>query len=132
MRVWRRACDYLGLMKDPAICSSILGPSRPSQGTTQKIGSINWNEGATKMIAHIPFYILGEQEGEGYLSQSPLFMYLRTHSYLRIHVEKIIIYYFLTPLHMYTFFALIFPACGLTCTSLYFGWREKPDLYYLF
>ncbi|KAK2380933.1 AP-5 complex subunit zeta-1 [Trifolium repens] len=63
MRVWRRACDYLGLMKDPAICSSILGPSRPSQGTTQKIGSINWNEGATKMTAHIPFYILGEQEG---------------------------------------------------------------------
>ncbi|KAJ1382831.1 AP-5 complex subunit zeta-like protein, partial [Sesbania bispinosa] len=64
-RVWRRACDFLGLMKDPAICSSILGPSRSSQGTTQKIGSINWNDGATKMIAHIPFYILGEQEGEG-------------------------------------------------------------------
>lgn len=63
MRVWRRACDFLGLMKDPAICSSILGPSRSSQGATQKIGSINWNEGATKMIAHIPFYILGEQEG---------------------------------------------------------------------
>ncbi|KAJ1441882.1 Armadillo-type fold [Sesbania bispinosa] len=64
-RVWRRACDFLGLMKDPAICSSILGPSRSSQGTTQRIGSINWNDGATKMIAHIPFYILGEQEGEG-------------------------------------------------------------------
>ncbi|XP_057451598.1 uncharacterized protein LOC130743388 [Lotus japonicus] len=63
IRVWRRACDYLGLMKDPAICSSILGPSRSSQGTTQKIGSMNWSEGATKMIAHIPFYILGEQEG---------------------------------------------------------------------
>lgn len=63
-RVWRRACDFLGLMKDPAICASILGPSRPAQGTTQKVGSINWSEGSTKMIAHIPFYILGEQEGE--------------------------------------------------------------------
>ncbi|XP_027910206.1 AP-5 complex subunit zeta-1 isoform X2 [Vigna unguiculata] len=62
-RVWRRACDFLGLMKDPAICSSILGPSRPTQGTAQKVGSINWSEGSTKMIAHIPFYILGEQEG---------------------------------------------------------------------
>jgi len=65
-RVWRRACDFLGLMKDPAICSSILGPSRPTQGTAQKVGSINWSEGSTKMIAHIPFYILGEQEGEAY------------------------------------------------------------------
>lgn len=63
-RVWRRACDFLGLMKDPAICSSILGPSRTAQGTTQRVGSINWSEGSTKMIAHIPFYILGEQEGE--------------------------------------------------------------------
>nr|KYP43923.1 Uncharacterized protein KIAA0415 family [Cajanus cajan] len=62
-RVWRRTCDFLGLMKDPAICSSILGPSRSAQGTTQKIGSINWSEGSTKMVAHIPFYILGEQEG---------------------------------------------------------------------
>ncbi|XP_020237848.1 AP-5 complex subunit zeta-1 [Cajanus cajan] len=62
-RVWRRACDFLGLMKDPAICSSILGPSPSAQGTTQKVGSINWSEGSTKMIAHIPFYILGEQEG---------------------------------------------------------------------
>ncbi|XP_014493966.1 AP-5 complex subunit zeta-1 isoform X1 [Vigna radiata var. radiata] len=62
-RVWRRACDFLGLMKDPAICSSILGPSRPTQGTAQKVGSINWSEGSKKMIAHIPFYILGEQEG---------------------------------------------------------------------
>lgn len=62
-RVWRRACDFLGLMKDPAICSSILGPSRTAQGTTQRVGSINWSEGSTKMIAHIPFYILGEQEG---------------------------------------------------------------------
>ncbi|XP_019449098.1 PREDICTED: AP-5 complex subunit zeta-1 [Lupinus angustifolius] len=59
-RVWRRACDFLGLMNDPAICSSILGPSH---GTAQKVGSINWNEGATKMVAHIPFYVLGEQEG---------------------------------------------------------------------
>lgn len=63
-RVWRRARDFLGLMNEPAICSSILGPSRPSKGTIQKTGSINWNEGATKMIAHIPFYLLGEVEGE--------------------------------------------------------------------
>ncbi|XP_054810956.1 uncharacterized protein LOC129312398 isoform X3 [Prosopis cineraria] len=62
-RVWRRARDFLGLLNEPAICSSILGPSRPSQGTMQKAGSINWNEGATKMIAHIPFYLLGELEG---------------------------------------------------------------------
>ena len=75
-RVWRRACDFLGLMNDPAICSSILGPSRSSQGTAQKVGSINWNEGATKMIAHVPFYILGEQEGEGCFASSPLFFYL--------------------------------------------------------
>ncbi|RYR21299.1 hypothetical protein Ahy_B03g066591 [Arachis hypogaea] len=61
VRVWRRACDFLALMNDPAICASILGPSRSSTG---KVGSINWNEGATKMIAHVPFYILGEQEGE--------------------------------------------------------------------
>ncbi|KAI4333825.1 hypothetical protein L6164_018586 [Bauhinia variegata] len=59
-RVWRRAHDFLGLINEPAISSSILGPS---QGIAQKAGSINWNEGATKMIAHIPFYILGEQEG---------------------------------------------------------------------
>ncbi|KAK4255656.1 hypothetical protein QN277_008629 [Acacia crassicarpa] len=62
-RVWRRARDFLGLMNEPAICSSILGPSRPAQGTKQKAGNINWNEGATKMIAHIPFYLLGELEG---------------------------------------------------------------------
>ncbi|XP_028794382.1 AP-5 complex subunit zeta-1-like isoform X1 [Neltuma alba] len=62
-RVWTRARDFLGLMNDPAICSSILGPSRPSQGTMRKAGSINWNEGSRKMIAHVPFYLLGELEG---------------------------------------------------------------------
>ncbi|CAJ1978756.1 unnamed protein product [Sphenostylis stenocarpa] len=76
-RVWRRACDFLGLMKDPAICSAILGPSRPTQGTTQKVGSINWSEGSTKMIAHIPFYILGEQEGKGY--SAPIVLHCSAH-----------------------------------------------------
>ncbi|XP_059664715.1 uncharacterized protein LOC132311042 isoform X2 [Cornus florida] len=63
VRVWRRARDYLGLMNEPAICSSVLGPSRPSHGCMNNPGTVNWNEGGTKMIAHIPFYILGEQEG---------------------------------------------------------------------
>ncbi|XP_021287939.1 AP-5 complex subunit zeta-1 [Herrania umbratica] len=62
-RVWRRARDYLGLMNEPAICLSVLGPSRPSHGQMHYPGTVNWNEGGTKMIAHIPFYILGEQEG---------------------------------------------------------------------
>ncbi|XP_010267733.1 PREDICTED: AP-5 complex subunit zeta-1 [Nelumbo nucifera] len=60
MRVLRRARDYLGLMNEPAICLSILGP--PS-GVLQGPGTVNWNEGGSKMIAHIPFYILSEQEG---------------------------------------------------------------------
>ncbi|CAK7338388.1 unnamed protein product [Dovyalis caffra] len=63
VRVWRRARDYLGLMNEPAICLSVLGPSRPSEGNMQKPGTVNWSEGGTKMIAHIPFYILGEQKG---------------------------------------------------------------------
>ncbi|KAF5478849.1 hypothetical protein F2P56_005378 [Juglans regia] len=63
VRVWRRARDYLGLMNEPAICLSVLGPSRPSCGYAQKPGTVNWSEGGTKLIAHIPFYILGEQEG---------------------------------------------------------------------
>ncbi|KAB1215341.1 AP-5 complex subunit zeta-1 [Morella rubra] len=62
-RVWRRARDYLGLMNEPAICLSVLGPSRPSHGYKRNPGVVNWSEGGTKMIAHIPFYILGEQEG---------------------------------------------------------------------
>ncbi|KAM4092504.1 hypothetical protein ACB094_06G044500 [Castanea mollissima] len=62
-RVWKRARDYLGLMREPAICLSVLGPSRPSCGFTRNPGTVNWSDGGTKMIAHIPFYILGEQEG---------------------------------------------------------------------
>ncbi|KAL4201674.1 hypothetical protein AMTRI_Chr02g259780 [Amborella trichopoda] len=60
MRVWRRARDYLGLMNEPAICLSVLGPSR---GCDQGPGTINWSEGGSKMVSHIPFYILCEQEG---------------------------------------------------------------------
>ncbi|XP_030932867.1 AP-5 complex subunit zeta-1 [Quercus lobata] len=63
VRVWRRARDYLGLMNEPAICLSVLGPSRPSCGFTRNPGTVNWSDGGTKMIAHVPFYILGEQEG---------------------------------------------------------------------
>ncbi|XP_010908387.1 uncharacterized protein [Elaeis guineensis] len=59
-RVWRRASDYLGLMSEPAICLSVLGSStRHVNGP----GIVNWSEGGSKMIAHIPFYILNEQEG---------------------------------------------------------------------
>ncbi|XP_073004613.1 uncharacterized protein [Typha latifolia] len=59
-RVWRRACDYLGLMNEPAIALSVLGPST---GKVHGPGIVNWSEGGSKMIAHIPFYILNEQEG---------------------------------------------------------------------
>lgn len=62
-RVWQRARDYLGLMNEPAICLSVLGPSRPSSGHMLCPGVVNWSEGGTKMVAHIPFYVLGEQEG---------------------------------------------------------------------
>ncbi|KAI8006604.1 AP-5 complex subunit zeta-1 [Camellia lanceoleosa] len=63
VRVWRRARDYLGLMNEPAICLSVLGPSRPSHVCMQSPGTVNWNEGASKMTADIPFYILGEHQG---------------------------------------------------------------------
>ncbi|OAY28542.1 AP-5 complex subunit zeta-1 [Manihot esculenta] len=62
-RVWRRARDYLGLLSEPAISLSVFGPSRSSRGHKQNPGTINWSGGGTKMISHIPFYILGEQEG---------------------------------------------------------------------
>lgn len=63
-RVWRRARDYLALMTEPAISLSVLGPSRPSNGQMQNRGTVKWSDGASKMIAHLPFYILGEQEGQ--------------------------------------------------------------------
>ncbi|XP_008244381.1 PREDICTED: AP-5 complex subunit zeta-1 [Prunus mume] len=63
VRVWRRARDYLGLMTEPAISLSVMGPSRPSHGQMQNPGTVKWSDGATKMIAHVPFYILGGQEG---------------------------------------------------------------------
>ncbi|KAG0527581.1 hypothetical protein BDA96_06G245000 [Sorghum bicolor] len=59
-RVWQRACDYLGLMNEPAICLSVLGPST-AQGNGP--GIVNWSEGGTKMVAHVPFYLLAEQKG---------------------------------------------------------------------
>ncbi|KAH0934245.1 hypothetical protein HID58_011362 [Brassica napus] len=60
-RVWRRAHDYLGLMNEPGICWSVLGPSRVSEKRFP--GTVNWSEGGDKMVAHIPFHILSEQGG---------------------------------------------------------------------
>ncbi|KAK1324820.1 hypothetical protein QJS10_CPA01g00951 [Acorus calamus] len=60
MRVQKRARDYLGLMNDPAICFSVLGPSG-SQDLGP--GMVNWTEGSSKIVSHVPFYILNEQEG---------------------------------------------------------------------
>lgn len=51
-------------MTEPAISLSVLGPSRPSNGQMQNRGTVKWSDGASKMIAHVPFYILGEQEGQ--------------------------------------------------------------------
>jgi len=58
--VWRRARDYLGLMHEPAICSSVLGPST---GYLNRPGSVQWSQGGTKAVASIPFYLLGGNEG---------------------------------------------------------------------
>lgn len=58
--VWMRARDYLGLMNEPAICLSILGPS---SGSHHCPATVRWSEGGTKAVAHIPFYLLGEKDG---------------------------------------------------------------------
>ncbi|XP_031118040.1 AP-5 complex subunit zeta-1 [Ipomoea triloba] len=63
VRVWRRARDYLGLMNEPAICLSVLGPCKTSSTDVQRPGTVNWSEGGKKMVAHVPFYILGEKQG---------------------------------------------------------------------
>ncbi|KAH0436312.1 hypothetical protein IEQ34_026416 [Dendrobium chrysotoxum] len=49
-RVWQRACDYLGLLNEPAISLSILGPSI---GNVKNPGTVNWSEGGSKMVAHV-------------------------------------------------------------------------------
>ncbi|PKA53525.1 hypothetical protein AXF42_Ash009021 [Apostasia shenzhenica] len=59
-RVGRRACDYLGLFDEPAICLSVLAPWA---GSVQRPGVVNWSEGGSKMVSHIPFYVLAGQEG---------------------------------------------------------------------
>jgi hypothetical protein len=61
--VWRRARDYLGLMHEPAICSSVLGPST---GYLNRPGSVQWSQGGNKAVASIPFYLLGGNEGTNY------------------------------------------------------------------
>lgn len=60
--VWTRARDCLGLLNEPAICMSVLGSSRHPKGEKYP-GTVNWGDGGTKMIAHIPFYILAGQAG---------------------------------------------------------------------
>ncbi|KAG0487095.1 hypothetical protein HPP92_009190 [Vanilla planifolia] len=50
-RVWQRACDYLGILNEPAISLSILGPS----WVVQRPGTVNWSEGSTKIVSHVPF-----------------------------------------------------------------------------
>ncbi|XP_023525600.1 AP-5 complex subunit zeta-1-like isoform X2 [Cucurbita pepo subsp. pepo] len=60
-RVWTRAHDYLGLLSDTGISLSILGPSKPASKEAHNPGTVNWSQGGTKMVAHIPFYILHEQ-----------------------------------------------------------------------
>lgn len=68
VRVWSRARDCLGLMNEPAICLSVLGPCKTtSSAGVQRPGTVNWSEGGTQMVAHIPFYILGKED-EGLLS----------------------------------------------------------------
>ncbi|XP_038898300.1 AP-5 complex subunit zeta-1 [Benincasa hispida] len=62
-RVWTRAHDYLGLLSDPGVSLSILGPSKPASEDAHNPGTVDWSQGGTKMVAHIPFYILREQEG---------------------------------------------------------------------
>ncbi|KGN66697.1 AP-5 complex subunit zeta-1 [Cucumis sativus] len=62
-RVWTRAHDYLGLLSDPGVSLSILGPSKPAIEDSHNPGTVDWSQGRTKMVAHIPFYILREQEG---------------------------------------------------------------------
>lgn len=58
--VWRRARDYLGLMNEHAICSSILGPA---VAYNDHPGNVQWSDGNTKAVAHLPFYLLQEKEG---------------------------------------------------------------------
>ncbi|XP_031377198.1 AP-5 complex subunit zeta-1 isoform X2 [Punica granatum] len=62
VRVWQRARDYLGLMTEPAISLSVLGPSQPSDENMQSPGIVDWSKGIRKMTAHVPFYILRDQE----------------------------------------------------------------------
>lgn len=63
VRVWQRARDYLGLMTEPAICLSVLGPSEPSEGHISP-GVVDWSKGIQNVTLHAPFYILRDQEGQ--------------------------------------------------------------------
>lgn len=42
---------------------SVLGSSRHPKGEKYP-GTVNWSDGGSKMIAHIPFYVLAGQGGE--------------------------------------------------------------------
>jgi AP-5 complex subunit zeta-1 len=48
-------------MNEPAICLSVLGPSTARENGP---GIVDWSEGGTKMVAHVPFYLLAEQKGK--------------------------------------------------------------------
>src|SRR4051812_11836424 len=122
MRVWSRACDFLGLMKDLAICSSILGPSQSSLGTPQKIGNINWSEGATKMTTHIPLYILGEQKVNDILLPSLCAIHVSLQTLLFENTIGVDFFYFVS--HIPVLFP-IFPARGFTCTTGVWCSRNK-------
>jgi len=52
-------------MNEPAICLSVLGPSTED---SQDPGTVNWCQGGSKMISHVPFYLLNEQEGKRILT----------------------------------------------------------------
>lgn len=63
-RVWTRARDCLGLLNEPAICMSVLGVSSRHPKGEKYPGTVNWSDGGTKMIAHVPFYILAGHAGD--------------------------------------------------------------------
>lgn len=62
-RVWTRARDCLSLLNEPAISMSVLRSSRNSNAEKPYPGTVNWGDGGSKMIAHIPFYLLAGQPG---------------------------------------------------------------------
>lgn len=50
--VWQRACVHLALLRDPAICAAVLGPTGPGHG-----------ESASSTPRPLSFYLLADQPG---------------------------------------------------------------------